>query len=142
MILDRALEKELLSERRKEERIERLTELEDRIFERCSQVVEAVASFSEISETQPEPPPDWVETYGEEGAAQRLAVAKTGWLPANMMPCGVKLAAQVMTGISKGRAFRGRLTQNQLNVKLVLPAPTSSQHPGGDEYSVKELEMD
>jgi hypothetical protein len=140
VILDRALEKELLSERRKEERIERLTELEDRIFERCSQVVEAVASFTEISEVDPEPPADWVETYGEVGAKQRLAVAKMGHLPANLMPVGIKVAMAVMSATTKGRAFRGRLTQNQLNVKLVLPAPTSSQHPGGDEYATRELE--
>jgi len=135
-----ALAKELKDERKKEERLSRITELEDRIFERASGVVEAALSFHEVSYDQALPPPSWVSEFGMEGAMQRLQVAKAGWMPQNLAPSAARLAAQVMTGISRGRAFRVRLSQNVLNVKINLPAPTSSAHPGPEVYQVKDIE--
>lgn len=131
---------ELRDEAQKETRLARIVELEDRIFERAAGVVEAFLSFHEVTPHQESPPPDWVERFGEDGAAQRLAVAKAGWLPQSVAPAAAKLGAQVMAGIARGRGYRVKLTQNSINVKIELPAPTSSQHPGGETYPVKEIE--
>lgn len=140
MQLDRALEKDLASEKLKEARLERVAQIEDRIFEICAGVAEANVSFFMVDPDQTEPPPEWVEQYGLEGARQRLIVAKYGHLPANEQPSGVRNAIQIMNGISRGRGFRVRLNQTNLNVKISLPAPTSAAHPGPEVYPSRELE--
>jgi hypothetical protein len=135
------LRKELLDEKAKETRMARIEELENEIFERAAGVVNAYLSFAEVTPQQQEPPPEWVEKYGPEGAKQRLAIAKAGWLPASVAPAGAKLAVQAQIGISRGRAYKqARLTQNNLNVKISLPAPTSTDHPGPTVYEVRDLE--
>jgi hypothetical protein len=135
-----ALAKQLQDEQAKEARLARIVEMEDRVYELASGVVEAALSFHEVDPQQPEPPEEWVKLYGQTAAEQRLRVAKSGWEPASVAPSGVKLAAQVAAGISRGRGYRTKLTQNNLNVKIELPAPTSSQHPIGDGYAVKDIE--
>lgn len=134
------LRHELKDEKLKETRLARIEELENEIFERASGVVNAGLSFTEIDPYQPDPPPQWVEQYGEEGAQLRLRAAKAMWAPASMAPSGFKLAAQVMAGIARGRGYRVRVTQNNLNVKIALPAPTTAEHPGPIVYEVRDLE--
>jgi len=136
-----ALEAEVHDGQRKEERLVRIIELEDRIFERASGVVEAALSFHEVTPFQEEPPADWIAQYGLEGAKQRLGVAKSGWMPQTMAPSAVKLAVQTMIGIARGRGYRVQVSQNTLNVKIELPAPTSAQHPMGEAYPVKEIDQ-
>ena len=135
-----ALTQELRDEKRKEARLARIEELEDDTFERANGVVNAFMAFGEIDPDQSEPPEAWIEEYGLAAARQRLAVAKMGWAPASVAPAGAKLAAQVMAGIARGRGYRVRVTQNNLNVKLSLPAPTTAEHPGPITYEVRDLE--
>ena len=136
-----ALALELRDEAAKESRLSRIVEIEDRIYDRASGVVEAALSFHEVSADQAEPPPDWIERYGLDGAKQRLEVAKSGWMPHSVAPAGVKLAAQVMAGIARGRGHRVKLTQNNVNVKISLPPPTSSAHPSTvSAYPEKDIE--
>jgi hypothetical protein len=124
----------------KETRMARIEQIEDEIFERSAGIVNAALSFSEIAHNQDEPPDEWIAELGLEAARQKLAVAKAGWLPASIAPNALKLAAQTMTGISRGRAYRVKITQQNLNVKLTLPAPTSAAHPGPTVYEVRDLE--
>lgn len=135
------LAKELKDENQKLIRQERMEALEQRVYEHAAQVVSALLSFAEVSPQQAEPPPGWIEEFGEEGARQRLEVAKAGWLPQSVAPNAAKLSVQVMTGISRGQKYRNqRLTQNNINVKIALPAPTSREHPGPTQYEVRDLE--
>lgn len=134
------LRKEIQDPDKKEERLARIEELENQIFERAAGVVNAVLSFTEVSPNQEEPPADWIEQYGEEAARRRLEIAKLGYLPQSLAPNGAKLGAQVMAGIARGRGHRVRLTQNNLNVKISLPAPTSAAHPGPVTYEVRDVE--
>lgn len=135
------LRKELRDEKQKELRLARIEELENEIYERAAGVVNAGLSFTEIDPKQEHPPQAWIDEYGEEGARLRLIAAKSLWLPASVVPAGFKLAAQVQVGITRGRAFRSaRLTQNNLNVRIALPAPTSAEHPGPTVYEVRDLE--
>ena len=135
-----ALRKEFDDPVQKDVRLARIEELENRIFERASGVVDAALSFHEVRPQQTEPPEGWIAEFGAEGAHARLEVAKAGWLPASLAPNGFKLAAQVMAGIARGRGYRVKVTQNNLNVKIALPAPTSSAHPGPVTYEVRDLE--
>jgi hypothetical protein len=132
---------EIRDEKAKEARLARIEALEDAVFDRASSLIEAALSFHEVSPAQTEPSAEWIAQYGLEGALQRLQVAKAGWLPQSVAPSALKLAAQVWVGTTRGRAFKGlKLTQNNLNVKINLPAPTSSDHPGPEVYAVKDIE--
>ncbi len=135
-----ALRKELADEKQKAMRMARIEELENEIFERAAGVVNAALSFTEVTPTQTEPPPGWVAEYGYEAAKQRLEIAKMGYWPASVAPNAFKLAQQVQTGISRGRAYSMKVTQNNLNVKIALPAPTTLEHPGTVVYEVRDLE--
>ena len=128
-------------EAKREERLAKIEELENEIFERAAGVVNAYLSFAEVERDQKEPPPAWVAQYGYDAAKQRLEVAKAGWLPASIAPAAAKLAVQAQIGISRGRGYRMKITQNNLNVKIALPAPTSSAYPANDTtYEVRDLE--
>lgn len=134
------LARELKDEKQKAIRAARIEELENEIYDRATAVVNAAMSFTEVAPDQAEPPPSWIAEFGLEGARQRLIVAKAGWLPQSVAPNGFKLAAQVMAGIARGRGYRVRVTQNNLNVKIALPAPTNTAHPGQTTYEVRDLE--
>ncbi len=135
-----ALRKELNDEKAKETRLARIEELENEVFERAVGVVNAALAFVEVTPQQEEPPENWVTEFGLEAARQRLQIAKMGYLPASMAPNGFKLALQAQVGISRGRAYRVKVTQNNLNVKIALPAPTTAAHPGPTVYEVRDLE--
>jgi hypothetical protein len=136
-----ALRMELKDEKLKETRLARVEELENQIFEQASGVVEATLAFVEVRPNQTEPPEAWIERYGLEAAKQRLEVAKMGWAPASVAPSAVTVAVKFMAASTRGRAFRGaKLIQNNLNVKLELPAPTTREHPGPTTYEVRDLE--
>lgn len=135
-----ALAKELADDQKKEERLARMTALEDEVYETATQVMLAGLSYHEISPTQAESPQSWIDTYGYDAAMRRLRVAQSMWMPKSQSPAGMDLALRAHAGISRGRAFRVRLTQNQLNVKIELPAPTSAEHPGPETYKVLDIE--
>lgn len=131
---------ELVSPKKKEERLARIEELENQVFEQAAGVVNQILAFREVKHDQKHPPPEWIEAFGEEEARKRLEIAKAGWLPQSISPAGFKYAVQVMAGISRARQYKVKLTQNNLNVKIALPAPTSAAHPGPVTYPVRDLE--
>ena len=134
---------QLEEEKAKKARLARYEELEDRIFQKSMAVIEAHVDHYQISPDQQEPPPEWVEQYGDVGARQRLAVARMGWLPASQQPSGVKLAGLFAIGSMRARAYRtGKQVPQNLNVQINLPAPTSAAHPTleAQAYPTKILE--
>jgi TolB-like protein len=72
---------------------------------------------------------------------QRLAIARSGWLPQSVAPNATKLAAQFVVGSSRARGHRVRVTQNTVNVKIQLPAPTSRANPGPITYEERDLDV-
>ncbi len=111
----------------------RLRDLEDSIFERSCRVVDASLAWSEVEANQAEPPVDWIAEHGRDGARQRLNVAKAAWMPKSLAPAGMDLSVKVMVGIAKARGQRVTTQNNQLNVQICLPPPTSKEHPGEEE---------
>ena len=124
----------------KEQRLARIEQLEDEVYEQSAAIVQEVLAFSQVTHNQDEPPPEWVERFGEAEALRRLNMAKAGWLPASISPAGFKLALAALSGISRGRAYKVKVTQNTLNVKIALPAPTTTAHPGPITYEVRDLD--
>lgn len=120
----------------------RIMDLEDQIFARAAAVVDAFLSFHEVRPGQEEPPPEWIRRYGEEGARQRLEVAKAGWMPTSLAPAAARLSPHVMAGISRGRKYNAQIKAEQLNVQVIsLPAPTSAASPNAPKpYPVREIE--
>jgi hypothetical protein len=134
------LQRQLSDPAATETRLARIEEIEDQIFQKASAIVDAFLSFSEVTPTQTEPPASWIAQYGYEGAKQRLAVARRGWDKLAEAPAAAKYAAQTMVGISRGKAWKAKITQNNLNVKIALPAPTTREHPGPVTYEVMDVE--
>jgi hypothetical protein len=124
----------------KEQRLARIEQLEDEVFEQSVSIVQEVLSFREVTHDQIDPPEAWVTELGEEEARKKFNLAKSGWLPASVSPVAFKYALAAMNGIAKGRAWRVKVTQNNLNVKIALPAPTTTAHPGPITYEVRDLE--
>lgn len=131
---------ELRDVKKTEQRLARIEEIEDRVYDISTQVIEATMAFSEVDPDQAVPPPEWVALYGEKAAMQRLQVAKAGWMPQNVAPSAVKLAAMVRNGIIRGRNYNKQQLNQQINVKIALPAPTSQEHPGTEIYEIRDVE--
>lgn len=134
------LARELKDQDAKLARMARIEELENEVFERAGGIINAGLAFADVDPKQVDPPEAWIAEYGEDAARKRLEVAKSMWLPASVAPAGMKLALQAWTGISRGRGYRMKVTQNNLNVKIALPAPTTPEHPGPVVYEVRDLE--
>lgn len=134
------LRKELKDEKKREERMARIEEIENEVFEHCAGIAQAFLSFHEVTPNQAEPPPEWVEQYGEKAAQQRLNVAKAGWLPPSHAPAAVQNAFKAMVGVSRGRKFNNRVLNQTVNAQIILPAPTNTEHPGPVQYETRELE--
>lgn len=136
-----ALFKELQDEQKKLARLARIEALQDRVYDHAAGVVEATLAFHEVTPDQEDPPPAWIEEYGEAGARERLRIAKAGWMPPSLAPAAVKLAVQVMAGIDRGRGHRTKIHARELNVQIQLPPPVSGQEPlRPPEYPTKRLE--
>ena len=118
----------------------KIAALEDEVFQTSVGVVQAMLDFHLVTPQQQDPPPEWVEQWGEEAARQRLAVAKAGWMPNSLKPSGLDVATRIVTGIARARGARQVSGPAEINVKLSLPAPTSVGQPGAPVYPTKEVE--
>ncbi len=139
--VERAKLVESVSDRNRDARMERISEIEDKVFDVSAQVIMAHLAFTEVDHDQEHPPEEWVQQFGEVAARRRMIVAKAGYLPASQMPSAVKLSQMVWQAISRANSHRQRgQVMNQVNVKIALPAPTSQEHPGETVYEVKDLD--
>lgn len=123
-------------------RLAEMERIEEEIYQASTQIVAATLEASCVPPNLEEPPPEWVEKYGLEGAKMRLIVAKHAWLPKNQAPMFMHTAQDMSIGIQRIRALRAgtALALKELNVKIALPAPTSAEHPGPVEYETREIE--
>lgn len=103
----------------------RLERIQDDLLERSLAVVDGSVSFADIEPGALEPPPEWIEQYGHEGAMRRLRVARASWMNAKEAPVGIKVAAQVAVGILRAKAQEksGPKTLNIAVVQMTAPLP-------------------
>lgn len=119
----------------------KIAALEDEVFQTSVGVVQAMLDFHLVTPDQQEPPPEWVEEWGQQAAEQRLRVAKAGWMPNSLKPSGLDVATRIVTGIARARGSRQQaIGPAEINVKLHLPPPTSAAQPGAPVYPSKEIE--
>jgi len=125
-------------------RIARMEQMEERLYVSSAAILEAQIDFATVSPDTEEPPKEWVKQYGALGAAQRLAVAKTGWLPRGQTPSGIETASKMFAGISAARARRRDDVEapRQLPVVISIPAPTSQAFPGQDPLALPEKDIE
>jgi hypothetical protein len=132
--------REIVDDEQKAKRLARMLELEDEIYQTAAGVLKAHLDFHLVTPDQVDPPPEWVEELGEKAARQRLAVAKSGWMPPSLAPAAIKTAGLTFAGISRARRQQaGALGPATLNVQLQLPAPTAAGMPGAPQYPKKEI---
>jgi hypothetical protein len=113
----------------------RLRVIEDEVFEKNLGVLEAVAEFSEVDpEKAGEVPEDLIESLGLKEATRVHRLRNYGLMSAKDAPVGIKIAAQIVTGIMRARSTEKAVSQN-LNINVVqftVPVP--------DQY--EEVEVD
>ncbi len=84
--------------------------------------------FADIEPDQTEPPPAWVEELGMDGALKKLRTAKYNLMAASAAPVGIKVAAQIFTGITKARATE-RAAPRSLNIAKVYMTVPAREYP-------------
>jgi len=75
-----------------------------KIFLESSKMLEDALRAQEIDPTAEFPPASWVVEFGEVEATRRFRVARSAWLNAKEAPVMLKLAKELVVGISKALA--------------------------------------
>lgn len=99
---------------------EELRGMEDRMLHASLTVVGGAVDFIHLDPAKPTVVPQaWVDELGLEQATLRHRAAMAGLMSAKEAPVGVKLAAQMVTGIVKNRASENANTGG-LNIGTVV----------------------
>ena len=130
----------LLLPEARENRLAKMREIEDDVYQHALGNVEAMLSYYEVSPMDENPPEAWVEKYGLEAAQLRLKVAKDGHLKKADAPIGLHSSLHLVVGIAKARGQSVRVGTLELNARISLPAPTTADHPGPVGYEVRDLD--
>jgi len=102
-----------LNETLRQNKLERLRDVEDDILAKSLEVVRATLKFGELDpatmnseEAGYAMPDSWMEEFGGDvdKANEALRIAKAAWLPNKDAPIGIILAQKTLVGIVKARA--------------------------------------
>lgn len=96
--------------------------IEDEIHLGAMDVVDGSISGFSLSPEDTEPPKEWIEAFGEKRAWIRFRAARAGQLNAKEAPVAIKVATQIMTGITKARSME-KAAPRSLNVAFVQMSP-------------------
>ena len=100
-------------------RQEGLRKTEDHVLSQAMTVVGGAIDFAELDPKNIEAIPEgWVEEYGEKAAKKRVRMAQAGLMPAKEAPVGIKLAAQMVTGIIKARSTEGKAQTFNIGIQV------------------------
>jgi hypothetical protein len=116
---------------RRDEKYERLQQMQDELLERSTTVLEGSMRFAEIESTAATVPQAWIDELGPEAAKVRFRLAKAGWLGAKEAPIGIRVAGQVAVGILRAKAAADQAPRI-LNVKLMQWTAPLPQFPEQD----------
>lgn len=106
--------------------------IEDAMFCQACEVTTRAMQFADIDWTSEEPPEEWIEEHGEDGAWRRFRQTKAGQLPSAHAPAGLKVAMAVTMGVIKSREVK---SGPKLNVAIVQ----LSEQPQAN-YPVQDIE--
>lgn len=111
-----------------------LARKQQEIFEEAAKITEDVLAFRDLDPALTEPPPEWVAALGEDEALKRFRVARSAWMSAKEAPVGIKVAKELVVGISKalGESAQAPRILNMQKVTVYSGKPP--------EYQVVEVE--
>lgn len=75
-----------------------------KIFLDSAQVLEDALAARELDVDADGPPEEWIRDLGEKEAKRRFRMAQAGWLNAKEAPVVIKVAKELLVGISKAMA--------------------------------------
>lgn len=78
-----------------------LAKKQQAIFEQASRVTEDTLLFRDLDPAADAPPEKWVSELGTDEAWKRFRVARSAWMSAKEAPVGIKVAKELVIGISK-----------------------------------------
>ena len=113
-----------LAARDKNQALERIEAMEDQLFNQSSTILTSALDAFDLEETASQPPPEWVEEYGEAGAWKRFRAAKAALMSAAAAPVALKIAAQLVTTMTKAKADKQEAPS--LNVVINVPTPNGA----------------
>lgn len=116
---------------------EELRGMEDRMLKASLSVVGGAIDFTHLDPSDPKMPEGWVEELGFEEATLRHRAALAGLMSAKEAPVGIKLAAQMVTGIVKARSSENA-GMRDLNIGTVVFMGKTEGTP--EEYVELEVE--
>lgn len=103
------------------------------LFDQARAVIGDALHFRDLDPALTEPPPMWTAELGEEEAWKRFRMAKAAWENLKTAPVGLKLAKEVIVGISKAVASKTEGPRVINLVKVELP---------GGHVEFPEMEVD
>jgi len=121
----------------KEAGLANIRKIDDSLLMQSAATLADSLSFRDIVPGQKKPPKEWVAELGAEEAEKRLRVANAAWLNAKEAPAGIKVAAQIYTGILKARATENQPVA-QINVGAIQFGPPEKP----ERLPVKVVETD
>lgn len=120
--------------------IERVREIEDRLFDRHSRVLEDVALFREIDPGQKEPPEEWVKEYGKREAERMFRLAQAAWLPKKAAPAGIDVSRAVVASMIKSKSEKA--SGDTFNIGIFMPPPEVDRTVEDEPYPIVEVDGD
>jgi hypothetical protein len=119
--------------------------MEQYLLQRNQAIMDAVGSFAEVATRLQEgltgPPQEWVEQFGQHGAAIRFTIAKMALEPNSRAPFALHSARSIVTGFIKSRA--GKMNIGNLNVMFAsIPEPRPVGEPADDDTEVIDVTGD
>lgn len=106
-----------------------LAKKQQEIFEQASKVTEDVLLFRDLDPTAKEPPPEWVRELGEKDAWKRFRVALSAWMSAKEAPVGIKVAKELVVGISKALGESAQAPRVLNLQKVTVYSGTPPEYP-------------
>lgn len=101
----------------KENAMDSLVNMEDRLYDQAISVVRDAMAFGDLDPEVTEVPQSWIDDMGLAKAERKFRNTKAGQMKSSEAPSGVKLAEKIATGIMKTKAARGAAPV--LNLSLV-----------------------
>lgn len=105
----------------KQEKALALRELEDGLLAESLDIVRNTMRFAEIDPSKGEPPPEWLEKFGDKRAMEVWRTARAAWAAKGEAPVALDIASRTALGIIKARATENsKNKQPTLNVTAVV----------------------